>query len=810
MELLRVIDHGRDCALAVAGDNWVCGVKAVEDVDAAHLLEFGRDTLVFRDGTDEAAWNQALCDVPRRLVLVGNVAGEHLTETLAEAERIQGPEAAGGILPALVWTERRGGVWRLMLWTTEGRRCLYESKAILRAPTVAWAGDAPLAACEYDEGGRTIVGLWTTGKRKPIVVNGRRPALVGAPNGRAFLIVETVEAPESVTLAAYPWWNGALQEAISLPAVDDFNFNADAVLAEPSGILYVAWECCPAWGLDERVGLHRDLALWALEPGSDAFRPGPGTGQGRLPIRHEGYMDRTPFNFAPIYPRVLLIEGAPAVACRRFRLTGFKGFGWDTYLVRTDGDGAQPICIGRHDGPPDAAYALAAAGDDLLTALPCCDQRRYLTFAEESAGEAGSGRTWYAENHRVEISRQAVDAAFAAAPLPHRKRGPYVIPPPVHDSAPDPPPLEIGPPAEELQLVWGDLHAHTAYSKCMSGNDGVPRDVLRYERDVLGCRVLCLTEHVEYMTSPEFIHVLDTVEAEAGETHIPLYGIEWSKNPAHHTNFYAIERAVFDRLRAIVLSEDHLTAIYERILAELPEDSVVAIRHMHGKNDTEFGVGGTRVTETHEPAVEWAMEAMQTRGNMMISPLKSLPAFPGNFLDSGARIGLVGGSDHSRGGGPNRFCLTGFWVEDSTPRAIFNAIKRRKTLATANGKIAIWATLEGAPIGEEAAVTGAVIVRASLSSATPLRRATLIRDGEALSWTALSGPQAVLQLTDRNPPKGRHWYSVTAEAEGARVANKSATILAHASPFFVEVRKKRTRKTPPAAKKRQADTAATD
>ena len=330
----------------------------------------------------------------------------------------------------------------------------------------------------------------------------------------------------------------------------------------------------------------------------------------------------------------------------------------------------------------------------------------------------------------------------------------------------------------------GDLHAHTAYSKCMSGNDGVPQDVLRFQRDILGCKVLCLTEHVEYMSSPEFTHVLDAVEAEAGDDCVPVYGVEWAKNPAHHTNFFAIDREVYDKLRALMLVCDHLTPLYQRIRRELPAGSVVAIRHMHGMSSSEYGTAGARVTQTHDPETEWAMEAMQTRGNMMLSPLGNSPHFPTNFLNAGAKIGLIGGSDHSRGGGPNRFCLTGFWVPEVSPHAVLDSLRNRKTLALANGKVAIWATLNDKPIGEIVKAEGPVTIRAEVTCSTGISKVYLVRNGESLEPLEIGKPNTDVKLTDEDPPRGPNWYSVTVEAESAFT---KPPILAHASPFFVEV-----------------------
>jgi len=394
----------------------------------------------------------------------------------------------------------------------------------------------------------------------------------------------------------------------------------------------------------------------------------------------------------------------------------------------------------------------------------------------------GSRKDMRVQNQRVEIVRFDPEETLPPIEMPHTKRSIYVIPPSIHDAAPEPPPLPETP--EGRTLIWGDLHAHCAYSKCMGCNDGLPQDVLRYQRDVLGCQVLCLTDHVEYMSSAEFTHVMDWIEREADGGHIPLYGVEWARYPAHHTNFFAIDRSLFERLRILLFAHSHLTPLYEAIRSELPDGSVVAIRHMHGESHDEFGVAGARTAETHDPQFEWAMEGMQTRGNMMVNPPGRIPHFPHKFLDAGCEVGIVGGSDHSRGKGTNSFCLTGFWVKEFSAAGVFEAIRNRRTFGVASGKIALHAKLNGAPMGERVNASAPLRFVAHVACARDVRRVCLMRDGELLEWHEVGAKTASVELADADVPAGRHWYCVT--AEGAEPYPK-APPLAHTSPFFVEV-----------------------
>jgi len=177
------------------------------------------------------------------------------------------------------------------------------------------------------------------------------------------------------------------------------------------------------------------------------------------------------------------------------------------------------------------------------------------------------------------------------------------------------------------------------------------------------------------------------------------------------------------------------------------------------------------------------MEAMQGRGNNLLGK-NGKAGFPAIYLNHGFKIGLVGGSDHFREiESVNRYCLTGFWVRERSEAGIWEALRNRRTLAVSNAKVAIWATLEGKGIGEEVAATGSLRFQVALAAARPIRRVTLIRDGEVLPWTAVGAKNAALSLEDKSPAPGRHWYVVTTEADSAY----SEPAIAHASPIFVRI-----------------------
>jgi hypothetical protein len=778
MNLIHTIPDAIGCTAALLADGWVAAARVIDDLDRDYLRQLGRMDVELVAGRDAADWRRAMVTQQRRLTLATCRQGVVCQQDLTTASRVQPPAVADlENVPAAAWTERDDDDrWRVRLWTGGEHQTVHVDRVPLLCPALSGTPMQTLVAWESD--GQVFV--WTPARGQFLRLSGRRPQLACAASGRSLLVVERT-IRDQIRLVAVQLDNGSPGPEIELPATGDFSLDAHLVYDQGAEAFLVAWLSCPSWGMDERLGLHREINLWRLPPGATAFQAAPGTRDGFLDIEPLAFVDGSTHNYVPVQPRVVV--GAPhvAVAFRMFRFFGQKCYGWDTWVLRQTADDWSPAArISPNTGAADGDYALLDDPEGEVGFFPCCDQRPTRTLDELAAGQPGSGRTGPAWNHRLEILRMGARESLPDLHSP-ASSGVYVAPGPAPEACPPAPELEHGP--EGLQLVWADLHAHSSFSKCMSANDGQPADVLRFQRDVLGCGILCLTEHVEYMTWPEYARLLDLLEAMSGSTHVPLYGVEYAKRPAHHTNLYALERPVFDALRGLMLECADLTQLYGRISSELPPGSVTAIRHMHGMVNGDFGCRSPRVAETHNAEIEWAMEAMQTRGNMMVRPLKNFPCFPTNFLNAGARVGLVGGSDHSRGQGLNRFCLTGFWVEEATPRGILTALRQRRTIATANGKLALHARCGRIGLGACGTTALPVQITADLSSARTVRRVCLVRDGEFLPWLEVGARRATVELVDEQAQPGSHWYAVTAEGDAAP---GGPPLLAHASPLFLE------------------------
>jgi hypothetical protein len=112
-----------------------------------------------------------------------------------------------------------------------------------------------------------------------------------------------------------------------------------------------------------------------------------------------------------------------------------------------------------------------------------------------------------------------------------------------------------------------------------------------------------------------------------------------------------------------------------------------------------------------------------------------------------------------------------------------------------DSKVAMTTRINAQPMGSSVAFDSGseVKVQVSASCARPIRRATLIRDGEPLPWKDIGECASAFDLVDPSPPPGRHWYVPTVEVETAYGDAETAYAdgkygYCHASPFFVMVR----------------------
>jgi len=852
--LLNSITDGAECSFSKTDKDWYGVVLKSQNVDSEILSSFLRFNVEYKDGNNQQQWIDRCISSELELVLVKPNGSSFKQKLLTKSKLITGfCTIDNSSTHQVLWSEKHDGLYKLYYFSdnlgsqdktkdfSRGYLIAVSENPILNPTAINITGNKNEEICEnlcialqvcvrgidYIK----VISVPTDSTSKPVgfdksqqsdidccneivKVEGRNPTITSHGDYGDILVFEHNIGQNNVIIEAIKIQNGQKVGAVIIPPVDDINYRFDTCDDYDNNELYIVFEACPAWGQDELINRNRRICITVVN--IETMYPVYGKTGIIVAIPNQTIYDGSTFNRTPIRPKIILSDGKIAVFFRwhRDRLSeGANFFGWDIYCILwDDGRWNNPFRLTHNYGPSDRNYSIIKLNNSILGYFPVFEQTPIIDWDYFSKEKAFDDKPLkgclYCTNLRLEMWEYSNDI-FNTTKTLYKQQVPiktyngttfYTVKKAQKKVVVDPPQLQT-PFTKDMKLIWGDTHQHSEYSKCMSINDGSPVDVLCYQRDVLKCDVLTLTEHVEYINFPEYTHVFDSLEKECRDYYIPLYGFEWAKYPGENdTNFYAIDRITAQKLRIYLAQYKDRMSVYDKIKQNLPKGSVYALRHYHGRYyDNKLKAKLTpnfqqSYLNSFDSDLEVAMEAMQTRGNIMLE-LKNDGYFPNPYLDNGVMVGLVGGTDHSRGGRifdgiPNNFCLTGFWVKEYSVKGVFDSILNRQTIAVSNGKIAAYACLEDTVMGGQCTQKSPVRIKCYYSSGTPVKQAFLIRDSKIINSKDIpskgfTSEMGELDFVDSDVLLGNHWYSV-----GFKGDSKcwNAKITAHCSPIFITIK----------------------
>ena len=747
--------------------------------------------------------------------------GEDGPAEMRELDRSQhsgdGPVLAalpGQATPTVLWVSRRGSECVLMA-TVGGERdeVVARSAGAILNPRAAGEPNGRLWAVWQQ-----WPGPGTAGGVGPRVVGATRdlgtpPGARGAwsspaaisPGRQSAWAPAVAAGPDGALWCAWDAWDGTTYQVFARHAPPGGDWGPVAQVSEPHPAIrylnlapdlaasteraWLVWGRSTPWGeMNHRFNHIRSLHAGLVSAARDGtLSTEPASGRlvqaepGRLPVPAIPFFDGDDPQFInPQAPRMRLSpDGHPVVFFRQFRRDlGGRDFGWVTCaMLHTGEEWTAPMRLAEQAGFPDTPYGVVSAGPD---------SSAWVLAAHAGDRPVDKPTQSPVSNHRlvvegVSLGKGVLDEQVglhytATAPLTHlptRKRE-VLSGEPVRDMAVE---------GQTYNLLFGDLHRHSIYSKCMSANDGDPLDHWRWANDVEELDFYAITEHLEYMSYVEWRRVDDLAEVLASSDRVLALGGFELAIPPGHTNFFYADQTVGQDLRVACLSsmDQDLKAVWPKLDDWIPAGKVVAIRHYH----TGTHQSGD-VVDTYDPAYESVVEIIQTRGEF--------PQWVQSLWRKGLRVGVIGSSDHSRNA-PFLKALTGLWLPQGvrSREAVLEALRARRTFATNGPKISVLLSATGddeGPVlvmGEEGKIKGSPRLMVEVAGTRSLETVEFYRDDRLLHVETVGKLTAKLEHVDGAAPPGEHVYWVRVIQGPEREGMRPLRGVAYSSPVWLTV-----------------------
>ena len=308
---------------------------------------------------------------------------------------------------------------------------------------------------------------------------------------------------------------------------------------------------------------------------------------------------------------------------------------------------------------------------------------------------------------------------------------------------PDTGPFErhtIESPEGPLNLYWLDLHCHSVYSP---DAEGEPEALLHYARDFAELDGVAIVDN-DYYPNKTLAEAEWMVEQELAEMFtepgrfvvFPAYEFTYH-NPDLSPDFnhrYVLYPESGGRLLRRV---DAQSDTFDKLAEQLRDEGVLLVAH-----HCTWRLGAP-VPENVEVCSSWRVCIEETD-------------FIRDRLAAGDRFGFMASSDSHRACPGMGGALTGVFAKELTPRAIFDALCRRRTIATQGERVLLDFRVENAPAGEEFCCSVAPTMRVRFAAPRDIEYVEVVRDGEVIHRLEIPERASGFKLTDASCGAGTH------------------------------------------------------
>jgi len=318
--------------------------------------------------------------------------------------------------------------------------------------------------------------------------------------------------------------------------------------------------------------------------------------------------------------------------------------------------------------------------------------------------------------------------------------------------------------SEEATLFWGDMHKHSELSPCshVDPYNGSLADCYAYARDVARTDFLAIADHAERMTEQQWAESMAQARAHhrPGEF-IAWPAVEWAAGLYGHRNIYY-------RNYEAPLIGSHVAPTPVALWAHLRESDIPALTIPH-HSARELSCDLTVTDDELEPGFEiysgWGNEEYYGAPKQDTDRCFTRGFYVDTLL-RGHRMGVVAGGD----GHPAKpaICgLTGIYAPELTLEALWDALRRRRTIATTGAKIMLDLHVNGFPMGSSLSFTHQDVpelfpleIGVGVQGTAPIERVEIIENGVVVHTK--TKPRAAADMF------AYRWFRQSGPSDGAK------------------------------------------
>ncbi len=380
---------------------------------------------------------------------------------------------------------------------------------------------------------------------------------------------------------------------------------------------------------------------------------------------------------------------------------------------------------------------------------------------------------------------------------------------------------------KQYTLLWGDLHRHTDFSNCRTGQDGCIVEHFRYATDMAALDFLGTSDHTDIVKKYDPYEWWQTSRLVdvfyIPKKFISLYAYEREQVfPWGHRNIVFAQRGgpiVYVKRKAYQESqwndalpvkdgEAEITPMELWDVLKRYGHPVAAISHtgatgmgtdwdkyeqidnsienvveiFQGARVSYEGLGapqptvGLRVGEPYTPSNKAKDDFVKPPGPITDFGAKFNNGVYQRALADGHKLGVFASSDHVS----QHTSFGGVYVEKVTREGIIDAFKARRTIA-ATDKIFVHLTCNGQPLGSIITTTGTPTLTLSINGTAALKRVTIVRNEQNYHVFEPGQKTFADTFTDTAPIVGENRYYLRVEQADGNMA--------WSSPVWVTVTK---------------------